>query len=238
LNADQQKTTKDLLLSRFKEEPVTIVKKNIADVIGSLGSILIPNKEWNELFQFIFQATQSDNLAEKELAMILLSVIIEYFTDEEIKLYYEQLNPIVENYLKSDIPSLKTLSVETVNNLAQTPAAFTVFKKHKDLIGLVLNALDHSNEDLLLKIFGTLTDLSEIKKILKPHLPNIVEKALMISGNREFGDNLRQVTLLLLQMISENYARSMIKTHGMNFVDKIIEVGFSIASEPAEDYEG
>lgn len=118
LNKDQQKTTKDLLLTRFKEEPVTLVKKNIADVIGSLGSILIPNKEWTELFQFIFASTQSESLAEKELAMILLSVIIEYFTDEEIKVYYVQLNPIVENYLKSDIPSLKTLSIETVNNLA------------------------------------------------------------------------------------------------------------------------
>jgi hypothetical protein len=29
---------------------VTLVKKNIADVIGSIGRILIPNKEWPELF--------------------------------------------------------------------------------------------------------------------------------------------------------------------------------------------
>jgi hypothetical protein len=63
---------------------VTLVKKNIADVIGSLGRIVIPNKEWPELFQFIFASTQSDNLTDKELAMILLSVIIEYFTHDEI----------------------------------------------------------------------------------------------------------------------------------------------------------
>ena len=54
LTPDQQNTSKNLLLQRFKEEPVTLVKKNIADVIGSLGSLLIPNKEWVELFQFIF----------------------------------------------------------------------------------------------------------------------------------------------------------------------------------------
>jgi hypothetical protein len=85
LNASQQTTTKNLLLQRFKEEPVTLVKKNIAEVIGSLGKILIPNKEWPELFQFIFSATQSDQLFEKELAMILLSVIIEYFGSHEIE---------------------------------------------------------------------------------------------------------------------------------------------------------
>lgn len=157
------------------------MKKNIADVIGSLGSILIPNKEWNELFQFIFTATSSEQLAEKELAMILLSVIIEYFTPEEIKTYYEQLNPIVEKYLQSDVPSLKTLSIETVNNLAQTPKAASVLKKYKNLIGLVLNALDLDNEELLHKVFDTFNELAEIKKVLKPHLPLLIEKSLLIA---------------------------------------------------------
>jgi len=50
LTPDQQNTTKKLLLERFAQEPVTIVKKSIADVIGSLGKIVIPNKEWPELF--------------------------------------------------------------------------------------------------------------------------------------------------------------------------------------------
>lgn len=50
LPKDNQTQTKELLLKRFVEEPVPLIKKNIADVIGSLGKILIPNKEWNELF--------------------------------------------------------------------------------------------------------------------------------------------------------------------------------------------
>lgn len=116
---------------------MTLIKKNIADVIGSLGRILIPNKEWPELFQFIFVSTQSNELASKELAMILLSVIIEYFTHDEIKTYYDQLNPIIEQYLQSDIPSLKKLSVETVNQLALTPKAIQTLKKYSNLIPLV-----------------------------------------------------------------------------------------------------
>lgn len=54
MTKDQQDKTKLLLLQRFIEEPVPLVKKNIADVIGSLAKLLIPNKEWNELFQFFF----------------------------------------------------------------------------------------------------------------------------------------------------------------------------------------
>ena len=111
------------MLERFRAEPVTLVKKSIAEVVGSLGRILIPNKEWPQLFEFVFASTSSEHLVDKELAMILLSVIIEYFTHDEIKNYYDGLNPIIENYLKSDVPSLRNLSIETVNKLACTPKA-------------------------------------------------------------------------------------------------------------------
>jgi len=94
-----------------------LIKKNIADVIGQLGKILIPNKEWNELFLFIFQFTQSDHLQAKEQGMILLSVIIEYFSASEINQYYAQLHPIIVSYLQSGEQSLKRLAVTTVNNL-------------------------------------------------------------------------------------------------------------------------
>jgi hypothetical protein len=106
LQKDNQEKTKVLLLQRFVEEPVPLIKKNIADVIGSLGKILIPNKEWNELFQFFFQYSNSEKLIDKELAMILLSVIIEYFSVDEIKAYYDALNKIIEGHLQSGVISL------------------------------------------------------------------------------------------------------------------------------------
>ena len=46
--------------------------------------------------------TKLKDLKSKESAMQLLSVIIEYFTHDEIKEYYANLNPIIESYLKSD----------------------------------------------------------------------------------------------------------------------------------------
>uniref|UniRef100_A0A7S3FVR3 Importin N-terminal domain-containing protein n=1 Tax=Strombidium rassoulzadegani TaxID=1082188 RepID=A0A7S3FVR3_9SPIT len=237
LTKDQHNTTKNLLLERFKVEPVTLVKKNIAEVIGSLGKILIPNKEWTELFQFIFMSTQSEQLADKELAMILLSVIIEYFTHDEVEQYYGQLNPIIEGYLQSDVPSLKTLSIETVNKLTTTPKAIKTLKKYNNLIPLVLNALDLNNEDLIHKVFEVLNEFMEIKKVLGPHLPMIIEKAILISENKDYGVNLREVTILLLELTAEKYANVLIKKHGLTFIEKIVEVGFNIASEDPELYD-
>ena len=144
-----QVSTKNLLLERFIAEPVPVVKKNIAEIIGQLGKLLIPQKAWPELFQLVFEYTQSENLTQKELAMMLLSVMIEYFSASDIGTYYDQLNPIIKQYLQSSHMSLKRLAVITVNNLTQTGHAIKVLKKYPDLIPLVLNAIDIEQEDLI-----------------------------------------------------------------------------------------
>jgi hypothetical protein len=118
------------------------------------------------------------------------------------------------------------------------PKAVSVLKKYNKLIPLTLNALDLDNEDLIHKVFETFNEFVEIKKVLGPHLPMIIEKALLISANQDYGVNLREVTMLFLELIAEKYARVLIKNHGMNFVDKILEVGFQIASEDPTMYEG
>ena len=102
---------------------------------------------------------------------MLLSVMIEYFSLEEITTYYEQLNPIIMQYLQSDHESLKRLAVITVNNLTQTGHAQKVLKKHQELIPLMLNAINIEQEDLIQSVFETLSDFLETPKILKPHLP-------------------------------------------------------------------
>lgn len=125
-----------------------------------------------------------------------------------------------------------------MNGLSQIPKAVSVLKKYNKLIPLTLNALDLNNEDLIHKVFETFNEFVEMKKVLGPHLPMIIEKALIISGNADFAVSLREVTILFLELIAEKYARVLIKNHGMNFIDKIIETGFQISSEDPEIYEG
>ena len=56
-------------------------------------------------------------------------------------------------------------------------------KKYNNLIPLVLQALNLDDEDLIHKVFETLNEFMEIKKVLGPHLPMIIEKAILISEN-------------------------------------------------------
>lgn len=80
-------------------------------------------------------------------------------------------------------------------------------------------------------MFETFNEFVEMKKVLGPHLPKIVEKALIISASSDYSTNVREVTLLFLELIAEKYARILIKNHGMNFVSAIVAEGFKIASE-------
>ena len=112
-----------------------------------------------------------------------------------------------------------------------------MLKKYNNLIPLVCQALDLNNEDLIHKVFETFNEFVEIKKVLGPHLTMIIEKALLIAANKDYGVNLREVTLLFLELISEKYVRVLMKNHGMAFIDKVIEVGFNIASEDPELYQ-
>lgn len=103
--------------------------------------------------------------------MILLSVIIEYFDYDLIQNYYANLNPIIESFLQSEYPSLKSLSISTVNKLAQVPKAVKVMKNYHTLIPLVLNAIDVSDDDIIMKGFETFNEFVEFKKIMKPYVP-------------------------------------------------------------------
>jgi len=141
--------------------------------------------------------------------MLLLSVIIEYLSTNEIKVYYEKLNMIIEANLKSGIPSLKQLAIQTVTQFASSAKSVSVLRKYQNLIPLVLHALDSDNEEMIISVFETFNEFVEVKKVLKPHLNLLIEAALKISVNEEYSMNLRELTLLFLEMVAENYNASL-----------------------------
>ena len=78
----------------------------------------------------------------------------------------------------------------------------------------------------------------EIKRVLSPHLGLLIDAALKISVQRDYSLNLREITLLFLELVAENYSKQLVKKVGVNMVEKIIQTGLIIASENEADYEG
>ncbi len=67
------------------------------------------------------------------------------------------------------------------------------------MIPLVLNALQLDQEDMIQKVFEMFNEFVEIKKVLAPHLPILLDAALKISLNTDFSINLREITMLFLE---------------------------------------
>jgi len=167
--------------------------------------------------------------------MLLLSVIIEYFSVNEVRQYYEALNKIIETHLQSDHSSLKTLAVETVTQFVSSIKNVKILRKYSNLIPLVLRALDEDNEELIQKVFDTFNEFVEIKKVLKPHLSVLVHGALQVASNSRYNLNLREVTMLFLEMIADNYSGHL--TRNKALLEDIIKHIFRIASEDEEEYD-
>lgn len=113
-----------------------------------------------------------------------------------------------------------------------------MLKKYSSLIPLMTQALDMDDDESIQNVFETFNEFVEIKKVLGPHLPLIIEKAILISANTEHSINLREITMLFLELIAEKYIKALIKKHGLAVIDKMIEMGFQIASEDPSLYEG
>ena len=185
---------------------------------------------------FVFTYTQSEELVQKEHAMILLSVIIEYFSQSDIDTYYESLNPIIENYLQSEQPSLKRLAVETVYNLTSmgSTSSSSVIKKYPNLIPLVLNAINMDDEDLIKKIFETLMEFIYIKKVMRQHLDVMINAALTVAQNTELANHVREVAITFVEELGEFFARPLAKKNPQ-LVMQIVQAGFKISCEEKED---
>ena len=142
---------------------------------------------------------------------MLLSVMIEYFSASDIATYYDQLNPIIKQYLQSNHSNLKRLAVVTVNNLTQTGHAVKVLKQYPDLIPLVLNAIDIEQEDLITTIFETLTDFFETPKVLRPHLGLLIDASMNVSSNTELPLNVRSTTIYFLEQLGDTFSKFLVK---------------------------
>lgn len=166
---------------------------------------------------------------------MLLSVMIEYFSASDISTYYDQLNPIIKTYLQSDHASLKRLAVVTVNNLTQTGHALKILKQYPDLIPLVLNAIDITQEDLIQTIFETLTDFFETPKVLKPHLVMLIDASVNLSQSADLAYNVRSTTLYFLQELGDTFGKMLVKKD-QGKLQQIIECGCMIACEDVSMY--
>ena len=77
LDAATQHALKANLLESVTAEPVHLVRVGVANVVAVIAKHTLPRGEWNELFAGLFQCSRSAAEDQREVAMLLLTSLLE-----------------------------------------------------------------------------------------------------------------------------------------------------------------
>jgi hypothetical protein len=72
---------------------------------------------------------------------------------------------------------------------------------------------------MIQKVFEMLNEFAEVKKVLAPHITLLIDAALKISRNTEFTVNLREITMLFLEQVADNYSKYLIRRNREDLID-------------------
>ena len=77
LDAATQQALKATLLESVTAEPAHLVRVGVAGVVTVIAKHALPKGEWNELFAGLFQCSRSAAEDQREVAMLLLTSLLE-----------------------------------------------------------------------------------------------------------------------------------------------------------------
>jgi hypothetical protein len=218
---------KEALIDRFKNDPTPLIKRSIAGVIGSISKILIPNKEWDELFEFVLHHSKSDSVDDQELALLLLSVLVEYFGKEEIKTHFDNISIILAGSLKSQHESIVDFGISCIKNFAKATNNVKVLKSIQKMIPDILSRLSEENEDRIQAVFDCLLSLVEYKGLLTPHIINIINGAIKIAANEEYHMHTRERAIVFFEFAPIKHFKTFKKSKKL--LNTVIETLMKIA---------
>lgn len=227
-------SVKETLLSAFLSETDAKVRENIAYVIGTLASLLIPSNEWPEIFALITAKCQSSNPLELDQGVLLLYAIC----DELGKGLEPFISPIIELLNKLiAIKANQTLTVKTINAILSSNISEDSLVKVIALLPHVLEMTLASpdNASLLHEIFDSFSDLVYIPKLLVPYLPTLIEVALSIAENKDNSNDLRNIVLAFIEFAVNTKAKLIRKDKKM--LTRIVDAAFKIATENEDEHE-
>jgi len=235
-DASFKATIKTTLLNTFIAESDTKIKENLAYLIGTLGSLLVPNNEWPELFGFIVSKCQSANAGDVEQAMLLLYAICEKL-GSALENYLSSILEILNKLIHVENINIQILAIKTIEEIMLSNITVGSLSKVVELIPQMLQTMVNleSNSSFLHELFDKLVELLDVQGVLIPHLPLLLNKALAISANPNNSNDLRIVTLTFVQMAIESNSKTIRKDKDL--IVKILETAFTVCKEDEEKFD-
>jgi len=140
IDSEQKEKIKVLFLETYSKEENLKLKENIGGVIAKLAMILVPNKEFDLLFQFLNSKIQSSEIRDQREAVVLLSIIVESLGNL-IEDYSDNFHTILKESLQSKDRVLKRAAIKTMTNLSAANIKLHTLLQFQDLLPLIVQVL-------------------------------------------------------------------------------------------------
>ena len=71
LTDESRAQVKAMLLHMLTEETEKLVRRSVADLISAIAKIAVPHGQWDELLQYLFQCSQSEDPGHREVSFVM-----------------------------------------------------------------------------------------------------------------------------------------------------------------------
>ncbi len=234
----------EMVISLLQKETNFQVQKAIANLIYKIAKMVLINKEWTSLLDYIFTdplkySPEQANLLE--LNLYIISELIEscaFYLKEK----FSEIKKILELAMNQGNQKMKELSTKCLGNLVRgLEKEELIF--FKDLIPNIFNEMKNFTEETVLHIYETFCDfhLNSLDFFDAFFDDYIIPYSLEFLQNIEFNENTKLVISEFLLMIAECKRKTFTK-NDCKFLKATLEAAFKLActeeeAEPNVDSE-
>ncbi|XP_032225458.1 importin-4 [Nematostella vectensis] len=235
LPPENHQMLKQGLLQVLTQESVPLVRHSVGQVVSMIAKHELPAGQWPELLLFLQEYVRSQEAANREMGMFVLSSVTESVG--------EQLRP--------HFPSLLSLFSTTLEDQGSQVVPFYTIKALMNLIEYVgtdeialtrplipkvvnvINALLFTDEDRACEAMEIFDELIESEvSIVTPHLIPLVEFSLKLAMNNTYSDNTRIKALHFICWLARIKPKALIKN---NLLVPTLAVVFPIMAAPPSE---
>ncbi|KAM6200920.1 importin-4 [Rhynchocyon petersi] len=232
LAVEPRERLKSLVLTSLQRETEHFVSLSLAQLIATIF-----RKEgleaWPQLMQLLQNSTHSSHIPEKEMGLLLLSVVVTSQPEAFQNHHRELLRLLNETLAAVSSPSLLFYSLRTLTSMApylgtdDVPLARVLVPK----LILAVQTLIPIDEAKACEALEALDELLESEvPIITPHLSEVLNFCLAVAGNVALGDAIRVRILCCLTFLVKVKSKALLKNR---LLPPILHTLFPImAAEP------
>jgi hypothetical protein len=235
---DENRTQlKAMLLHMLTAEPEHLVRRSVADLISAIAKIAVPHGQWDELLQFLFQCSQSENPQHREVALIVFTSLTDSIGNL-LRQHFRQLTGIFVTALSDQAQPVRVAAVKAVGTVVQWLESAEERAMFAEVLPPLLlvtqQCIECGDDDTAMHSFEMLIEAVDSNfGVLEASLPVLLKFMIDVATARgKVETPLREKAMMFVSELAGERAKMLKKKH---LLPMVFQACFAFASEPEEE---